>query len=58
MKSLDARLNELENKLNTEFKMKLDKVELNQQNQTGIIKNILKFKLINILKLTNNRSNK
>ena len=46
MKGLDSRLNQLENKLVTEFKTKLDKFELKQQNQTGIIKNILKFKFI------------
>jgi hypothetical protein len=43
MKNIEARLIKLENKQITELKMKLDKFEVNQQNQKGMIKNILKF---------------
>jgi hypothetical protein len=46
MKNIEARLIKLENKQITELKMKLDKSEVNQQNQKGMIKNILKFYLI------------
>ena len=46
MKNIEARLIKLENKQITELKMKLDKSEVNQQNQTSIIKNILKFNII------------